>query len=142
MGGDIIAYDEKPYDNHWCGRTGQRDRDAVDVSLRMTSHSFDDDDDNEPRWTDVLIGKPKSLTKHCDRTLFLCWPPYRSRMASDCLRWHQSQRIIYVGEGSGGATGTDAFHARLIKDFEEIQTLAIPQWWGMHDWLWVYERKR
>jgi hypothetical protein len=132
MGGDIIAYDEKPYDNDQCGRTGQRNQ----IERKVVDEQITEG------WTDVLVGKPECLAKHRDRTLFLCWPPYRSRMASDCLRWHQSQRIIYVGEGSGGATGTDAFHARLIKDFEEIQTCAIPQWWGMHDRLWVYERKR
>lgn len=144
LGGDIIAYDVKPYNNHWCGRIGQRDRDALNLDAQLRPINTPKiSEKTETRWIDdVLPGRPKHLAQHRDRTLFLCWPPYRSNMASNCLRWHKSQRIIYVGEGNGGATATNAFHDHLTKNFEEIQSLAIPQWVGLHDRLWVYERKR
>ena len=140
MGGDIIAYDIKPYSNYWCGEEGKQRSEgrAVDDQLQQIEPTITAE---FPRWTHVHTGTPKVLAKHLDRTLFLCWPPYGDRMASASVRWHHSQRIIYVGE-EDGATGDKAFQRVLHTHFEEVHSLAIPQWYGLHDQLWVYERKR
>jgi SAM-dependent methyltransferase len=76
-----------------------------------------------------------------NRTLFLCWPPYSEDMAHRALLAHAGQTVIYVGEGQGGCTGDDAFHELLESSFECIETVHIPQWYGLHDWMSVWRRK-
>lgn len=113
-GGDIIAYDKNPYKN--CQAAG--------------------------KWTEIKKGTPGRLRRaHRDRTLLLCWPPYDEEMATRSVRLHQSQRVIYVGEGSGVCTGSESFHRLLERDFVEIATVTIPQWDYIHDYLVIYERK-
>jgi hypothetical protein len=66
------------------------------------------------------------------------------------------QRVVYIGEGAGGATAGPMFHALVGQGCDhwgeddvcecpearwtELDSCAIPQWDGMHDHLWVYER--
>lgn len=73
-------------------------------------------------------------------TLLLIWPDYSSSFADDCLTAYRGDTVIYVGEGVHGCTGDDTFHARLEFDWHEIQSVAIPQWWGIHDYLRVFKR--
>lgn len=92
----------------------------------------------------ITPGGPEDAGKYPDCTLFLCWPPYAESMAADALKAHWragGKRIIYIGEGRGGCTGDDTFHRLLEKCYNEIDYYYIPQWWGMHDSLHVYERK-
>jgi hypothetical protein len=96
------------------------------------------------RWHDVRRGSSQAASRHADRTLLLCWPPYQSGMALNALRRHAGaggQRVIYVGEGHGGRTATDAFHDALAADYVEVAEHHIPQWPYIHDVLWVYERR-
>lgn len=104
----------------------------------------------------VEKGSTDKAEEHADRTLLLVWPPMSS-MAADALRCYESaggKRLIYVGEGYGGCTADDDFFA-MVGDHDycsdepcqhgpptwrETQTLAIPQWDGIHDYLGVYER--
>lgn len=74
------------------------------------------------------------------QVLMLCWPPYHTRMASDALRTFTHNHLIYIGEQKSGCTGDDAFHRRL-RDWREIDEISIPQWPGIHDALYFYERK-
>lgn len=79
-----------------------------------------------------------------DRTLLLVWPPYDEPMAYRAAVAHIAaggRRLAYVGEGDGGATADDAFHELLDDAYVEIDQVALPQWPGMHDTLWVYEAK-
>lgn len=96
----------------------------------------------EPRlWTEVLRGDVNVLLKHPDRALQLVWPTYADPFAERALQAYRGQRVIYVGEGDGGCTGTERFHELLGREWEEIADAPVPQWDGLHDHLWVYERQ-
>lgn len=112
-GADIICYDEKPYENNW-----------------MVGPN---------RFFDVVLGGPTKANRHPNRTLFLCWPPYSTSMAADALRAYQGKTVIYIGEGDGGCTGDDNFHA-LLNRWNKITDYSIPTWYGLHDYLSVYRR--
>ena len=71
--------------------------------------------------------------------LMLCWPDYNGPMAATCLAAFQGDRVIYIGEGSGGCTGDDRFHG-MLRRWHEVRAVPIPQWPGIHDELTLYER--
>lgn len=96
----------------------------------------------KPAYFDVQLGGPEKILLHQDRTLFLCWPPYSGPLAIDCLQVYTGKTVIYVGEGDGGCTGDGAFHAALEQEWKEVEDIAIPQWFGIHDRMCVYKRKR
>jgi len=75
------------------------------------------------------------------RTLLLVWPDYEGSWADEALRLYRGQVVAYVGEGDGGCTADDAFHRRLYQEFEIVDESRIPQWWGIHDRLYIYRRK-
>lgn len=74
------------------------------------------------------------------RTLLLCWPPYDSKMASQCLRAFQGDSVAYVGEHEGGCCADDAFFKALEKGWENVREVDLPQWPGMHDYLSIWRR--
>jgi hypothetical protein len=49
--------------------------------------------------------------------------------------------VVYIGEHWWGCTATDAFHRLLDNEWEKINEIAIPQWDGIHDRVFVYKRK-
>jgi hypothetical protein len=73
--------------------------------------------------------------------LFLCWPPYNSSMANKCLNIFKGNYLIYIGEGYDGCTGDNMFHEELEKKWEEINVINIPQWFEIHDYMFIYKRK-
>lgn len=111
------------------------------------------------QYGDVKHGGTEMVEKHGDRTLLLVWP-YMDTMAEDALRRYEAvggQRVVYVGEGEGGCTASAEFFTMLVKlgmdedehgencqhdkaAWREVESLALPQWDGVNDWLWVYER--
>jgi hypothetical protein len=113
IGVDCICFDESPYDNHWC--------DAM--------------------WFNVFDGNEYSVAKHSDRALFLCWPPYDDEMAYNALMNYRGDKLIYIGEGYGGCTGSDTFHQELEKRWEEIEYNEILRYDTINDAMWIYERK-
>jgi hypothetical protein len=119
-GGDIIAYDIKPlspgHDNGY-------------FHYEATT------------WTEVLEGDVQVLDGHPDRTLFLCWPPHDTDMALGALCQFRGDTVIYVGEQEGGCTGTDHFFQELEDNWYRDGVVPIPQWDGMHDSLYIYNRK-
>lgn len=92
-------------------------------------------------WHPVQQGGPEKLAGHPDRTLLLCWPPYASSMADECLNAYKGNRFVFIGESQGGCTGDDAFFERLDKEWKEIAEHSIKQWEGMHDHITVYQRQ-
>jgi hypothetical protein len=88
----------------------------------------------------VQFGRAKAVAAHPDRALFLCWPPYDTPFAKDCLRHYRGNDLFFVGEGSGGCTGDDAFFARLDREWTEAGDFTLPQWPGMRDYLTHYRR--
>ena len=91
-------------------------------------------------WTTVLEGGPD--TPMGNRNLFLCWPNYSTPFAYNCLKNFKGKYFIYIGEGSGGCTGDDDFHGYLDKNFKLIDDYELPQWFGIHDRLCIFKRKK
>jgi hypothetical protein len=71
----------------------------------------------------------------------LCWPPYADGMAQQALARYEGARVIYIGEGEGGCTGDDVFHAALAEQWKLAASYEIPQWDGLHDDVRVYVRR-
>ena len=90
----------------------------------------------------VTYGGVSKVRTYPDRTRLLCWPPYHREMGHKALKHHTGNCIIYIGEGDGGCTGDDGFHAHLTTHFEEVCVIDIPQWPCIHDHMWIYERKK
>ena len=88
----------------------------------------------------IQSGRPPTVRVYTNRTLFLCWPPYNTPMAYQCLDNYRGNTIIYVGEGYGGCTGCDLFHETLRRDYTEVKHVHIQQWYGLHDILTVWKR--
>lgn len=55
----------------------------------------------QKRWIEAKKGTPDSLKNYSDHTLFLCWPPYSSSMASNSLEEFSGKNVIYIGEEEG-----------------------------------------
>jgi hypothetical protein len=117
-GADVVAFDAEPPNivkNHWHDRT--------------------------EIFFPVQPGTPEVLANFPDRSLFLCWPPYNTAMASECLDYYRGQHVLYIGEGKWGCTATDDFHETLENDFNMIEYTDIPQWNGIHDRVEAWRRK-
>ena len=118
MGCDVIAYDR------WT-----KEKSPFGLNMWNTGNKF----------TEVLCGGPRILSKHSDRTLFLCWPPLGNVMAYDCLRYWRGKTLVYVGEFNG-CCATPSFFKALNKSFLLETQEKIPQWLGIHDVLTVWTR--
>ena len=115
-GVDVVSYDLHPGDNPW--------------HLHSALH------------TDVIrMNAVQSVKLHPDRTLLLAWPPYSETIGERTVQAYPGDRVIYMGEGSGGCTGTDALHRRFDRRWEEIDEHIPIQWWGLHDRITVYQRR-
>jgi len=88
----------------------------------------------------VRRGGSNMVSYHPHRTLFLCWPPYKSAMAETALENYRGEKVIYVGE-NGGCTANDGFHSKLVREWEMVNVVHIPQWHGLHDRMYVFQRR-
>jgi len=68
----------------------------------------------------------RALKMYPDRTLFVSWPSYSQNWAAQALRLHKGQYVAYI--------------ALLDYGFKEKQFIELPQWDGIHDNLWIYEK--
>lgn len=100
-------------------------------------------DKNPPTkvWVEVFKGNESHVKYFPNHVLMLCWPPYDEPMAHNCLSAYKGNKVIYIGEGCGGCTGDDKFHEDLSKNFNLFADMTIPVYWGIHDRLFLYERK-
>jgi len=93
-------------------------------------------------WYPVFKADAETAVETYDRPgLLLSWPSYAESWALNALTKFRGKYVVYIGEGYGGCTADDGFHDELSTNWEEILDLEIPQWWGLHDRLWVYTRK-
>ncbi len=97
--------------------------------------------DTAQSWFKVEQGGVEKIGLHQDKSLLLCWPPYDTVMAASALMAYQGENLFYVGEGSGGCTGDQRFHDMLESCWDLQQTIRIPQWWGIRDYLFHYVRR-
>lgn len=96
-------------------------------------------------WGNVLELDGKSAVRKYgkDRALLTVWPSYSEGWAAEVLQEYAAvggQKVAYVGEGSGGCTADDRFHELLDEFWEELENITIPQWWGIHDYLTIYQK--
>ncbi len=123
-GADVVAYDSR------VGRTGRRrTRRGRYWGARCGAYF------------PVRRGGSNMARYHAGRTLFLCWPPYNTPMAEYALAHYEGSTLIYVGE-NGGCTANDAFHRMLERGWETAEVICIPRWHGLHDRMYVLERRR
>ena len=96
-----------------------------------------------PLHTKVIRAKHTDAIKKYKEAsvLFLCWPPYDKPMAEESLNLFKGRKVIYVGEEQEGCNATDGFFNLLEKEWSLIKNIRIEQWWGLHDYLALYERK-
>jgi hypothetical protein len=76
--------------------------------------------------------------------LMTCWPDYLQSYAADALTWalqhHRIAKVIYIGEDEDGCTGDGELHRILARDFTLIESVEIPQWFGIHDAVYLYSK--
>lgn len=83
-----------------------------------------------------------AVNRHQDRDLLMVWPSYDDGWAARAAAVLPRGRSLYfIGEDQGGCTADDAFFKVLDRDFEEVAECGIPQWDGLHDWLWHYRKR-
>ncbi|MEE6176255.1 hypothetical protein [Mycobacterium sp. 050134] len=83
----------------------------------------------------------EAVEMHPDRTLFLSWPPHGQDVGARILTAYRGARVIYVGDGRGGATGDERMHQILDTEWSEVDSRQPVLWWGQHDRVTVYERR-
>jgi len=93
-------------------------------------------------WTEVVSGDETIVRQYPNSTLFLSWPPETNRCAFNALSLYKGNILIYVGEDAGGCTGTKEFHDMLARDWHLVKHVELPQWPGVYDMLYVYERNK
>ena len=118
-GGNILAFDPHP------------------PRINSTRNPYHE---NQTTVFPVKRGGPKVAAKYSDRTLFLCWPPYNSKMAHQTLQAYNGNTVIFIGEGMGGCTGDDEFFRLLEYEFCIEKEIEIPQWPGIHDRMMIFSR--
>ena len=105
--------------------------------------------------TEVVLGGPKDLAGHSNRTLLLVWPssPLDKDLGNrewdaECLEHYTGDTVIYVGEWQGqtraangyGVTSSMKFQTELEQGFHMVERVAIPQWPYQSDDLTVWKR--
>jgi hypothetical protein len=88
----------------------------------------------------VKLSGRRAVRLHPDRTLLLCWPSYNEPWAAETLGAYRGDRLVYVGEWNG-CCADDSFFDLLDREWEEVESLPLPHWFGIHDNLWVLRRK-
>lgn len=95
----------------------------------------------KPLWHDVKRGGAICAGRVDSKALLLCWPPYRMPMAKRALQAFRGDLCVYVGEGYGGCTGSDGFHALLESEWVKEVVVHAVQYPGLHDVVRIYRRK-
>jgi hypothetical protein len=94
-----------------------------------------------PSWHPIRLGTELDVAWHADRTLFLCWPPWATDMAYNTLAIHRGEQVVYVGEWQGGGNAEPKFFSLLEREYEQVERVAIPQWFMRADDLTIWRRR-
>lgn len=117
-------------------------------------------------WHPVHRGDYDVVGHHPERTLLVVWPTKNEIWAATAVeRYYDAggECLVYVGEGPGGRTGDDVFHALLGEltscvqceygsttspcvcgveaRWRRSETVPLPHWPGYHDDLHIYTRR-
>ncbi|MFD0579264.1 methyltransferase domain-containing protein [Dactylosporangium darangshiense] len=117
------------------------------VDVVATDAAPPDDGDNAfhrpgATWAPVeRLASVAAVRRHRDRTLLLCWPPPENDDAGyAALRAYRGERLLYVGGGADGPTGTVRLHRELDLNWTPTDDLLLPSWPGIPDRLTVWRR--
>lgn len=92
--------------------------------------------------TEILPGGAEVVKDYGkDVALMLCWPCYDDPMAYTALNYYRGDTVVYIGEGQYGCTGDQEFHDLLREFYTVEETVKIPQWEGLHDYLSIWKAK-
>jgi len=84
----------------------------------------------------------QAIEKHPEcQTLMLIYPPQARSVAVNALRAFKGKRVVFIGEGAGGCTADDKFFQLLKEEYGEPRIIAVPQWPGSYDEMFLYTRK-
>lgn len=125
---------------YWAYLLSQQGIDIVAYDLKVPS-VHDNEYGHTEKYFDVKHGDVLSITQHQNRALMLCWPPYANTMSDVVLSLYTGKKVIYIGEDQYGCTGCEEFHNRLNNEFKIVDTVDIPNWDGIRDYLHLYERR-
>jgi hypothetical protein len=92
-------------------------------------------------WFEVEQGSTEKAVEHSDKALMLCWPNYNDPFAYNTLKEFKGNTFIYIGESGGGCTGDDQFHHLLNTKWNHKESINLPQWFGIHDYLSIWIRR-
>jgi len=83
-----------------------------------------------------------AVLKWPDRNVFVSWPSYDESWAGEmAAKIRPGKMLAYIGEGRCGCTADAGFFDLLRDGFEEVDSVAIPKWECIHDYLEIYRRK-
>lgn len=89
----------------------------------------------------IISGDTRDIEPPEEATIMMAWIPNESDQAIPLLKkMHRGQKFIYIGE-PGGCTDSDNTQAFLDKYFTDISSVPIPQFYGIHDVCYFYEKK-
>jgi hypothetical protein len=121
----------------------------ADAGIPITAvDSFCEDFRFKHQWIEMLECDATELLPGVYDAVILSWPTYDTDFGYRVIsKMKPGQMLIYQGEGDGGCTGDNQFHAELY----EPHWLAMPdetndlnehhrQFWGIHDRWFVYKR--
>ncbi len=112
---------------------------ATDKSAPI-NNSYTQFKDTKPYTEIVCLYGMDAIEQYPNRTVFMSWPCYCDSWSYNLLKAYTGKYFVYVGEGPGGCTGTDEFHDELHVAWKDVDYIRIPQWSGIHDSVYVYER--
>jgi len=117
-------------------------------------------------WHQVHVADHDVVAQYSDRTLLIVWPTKNEIWAAAAVeRYHDAGGacLVYVGEGPGGHTGDDVFHAllgelttcvqcsygltsspcicRVEPLWRRTETVVLPHWPSCNDDLHVFTRQ-
>lgn len=73
-------------------------------------------------------------------TLLLSWAPMDDT-AYRAVKAFRGTRLIHIGEGWGGCTGDDDLFELLGREWAQVAEHRPIQFYGLHDYVTVYDRK-
>jgi hypothetical protein len=83
-----------------------------------------------------------AVLKWPERNVFVSWPSYDLPWAGEmAAKIRPGKVLVYIGESRGGCTADDGFFKLLEEGFDEVDSMGLPTWFGIHDSLSIYRRK-
>lgn len=76
--------------------------------------------------------------KYSSRDILMAWPPADSLWPLDVVKFNQGKYLLYVGEGKGGCTACDAFHAYL-NTCVQVNSIPHANFIGINDYALTYK---